>query len=159
MKPDPIPATPNLMALLCIIGGIMRGEVSQALAMQFLAIGAVVPQFGWLIRAWLSAEERVANGHFWAVAPGDEDNDGAAAADLRSGWVCQEGRVWLWRHVSKACTVIIPVRLHFRVRNAHSLRRRLVWSPRWVLSALSFSIFFALDLAESPNCALFVPVS
>jgi hypothetical protein len=153
------PASPNLMALLCVIGGIMRGEASAALAMQFLTVGAIVPEFGALIRAWIAMEERVAGGHFWAGTPVDQDDDDDDAGELRSGWVRQEGRIWLWRHVGRVCTVIIPVRLHFRVRNAHALRRRRVWSPCWVISALTFPFFFALDLAASPNCALIVPVS
>ncbi len=159
MTADRTPATPNMMALLCAIGGIMRGDVSVALVMQFLTIGAIVPEFGWLIRAWLSMEERIAAGHFWAVKPRDDDDGEGAAGELRSGWVRQEGRIWLWRHVSKACTVIIPVRLYFHVRDAHGLLRRPVWSPQWALSALTFSLFFALDLGASPNCVLFVPVS
>ncbi len=156
-----IPATPNLMALLCVIGGIMRGEASAGLAMQFLTVGAIVPEFGALIRAWISMEERVAGGHFWAGTPGDQDDDDDDddAGELRSGWVRQEGRIWLWRHVGRVCTVIIPVRLHFRIRNAHALRRCRVWSPCWALSALTFPFFFALDLAASPNCVLIVPVS
>jgi hypothetical protein len=153
------PAIPNLMALLCIIGGIMRGEASAVLAMQFLTIGAIVPEFGRLIRAWLSMEERIAAGLFWDGEPPDEDFEDEDTAELRSGWVRQEGRIWLWRHVSKVGAVIMPVRLHFRVRNAHTLRRRRVWSPSWVLPALTFSLFFALDLDASPNCALFVPGS
>jgi hypothetical protein len=127
--------------------------------MQFLTVGAIVPEFGALIRAWISMEERVAGGHFWAGAPGDDEEDGDDTGELRSGWVRQEGRIWLWRHVGRVCTVILPVRLHFRIRNAHALRRCRVWSPQWVISALTFPFFFALDLATSPNCVLIVPVS
>jgi hypothetical protein len=159
MKPEPIPATPSLMTLLCIIGGAMRGEGPVNLGLMLLVIGTMVPEIGYLIKTWVRLEERAEAGLFWAVGPCADDTDGESTAELRSGWVRREGRVWLWRHVTPVCTVIIPVRLHFRVRNAHSLRRGRVWSPCWVLSALSFPCFFALAVAASPNCALFVPVS
>ena len=53
MKSAPLPATPDMMTLLCLIGGAMRGEGNVFLGMQLLLIGTMVPQLGWLIHAWL----------------------------------------------------------------------------------------------------------
>jgi hypothetical protein len=157
MKPEPIPAIPNLMVLLCIIGGIMRGEASRALAMQFLTIGAIVPQVGWLIHTWMRMEDIADLGEMNLDAPfvGDDAPEG----ELRAGWLRQDGDTWLWKHVVGGYAVIIPIQMFTGVGRAEFLSRGRVWSPEWVLSPLSETSFLKPVLAASQNCALIVPGS
>ena len=158
MKPAPLPATPDLMTLLCIIGGAMRGEGTVFLGMQLLLIGTMVPRFGWLIRAWIRLQEREAAGHVWVGEPCDEPDDDAPD-ELRSGWVRQEGSVWLWRHVSRVGVVFVPIRFVGGCRIVMMVRRvRLPAVLQTVLAPFQ-NLFFALDLADGKNCVLFVPVS
>lgn len=156
MKPAPLPATPSLMALLCVIGGIMRGEASAALGMPFLTMGALVPQIGWLIHTWMRMEHLAASGDLCLDAPfvGDDDPE----AELCPGWVRQDGPVWLWRHVTDCCAVIVPVRWFVAFRRAEFLTRGLVWAPCWALAALSQKLFLSPGSGPTRNCVLFVPV-
>lgn len=172
MKAAPIPPTPNLMALLCMIGGAMRGEGPVDLGLQLLLIGTQIPQFGWLLKTWLRMEEYHAAGHVWAGEWSAEDDaqddpnlnhygdgDGHAGdGRLHSGWVRQEGQTWLWRHVTKVCTVIVPIRWFSAYRIAEFLPRAPVWAAGWSLPAPSQNLFFPLALAARSTCVLFVTI-
>ena len=158
MKPAPLPATPDLMTLLCIIGGAMRGEGNVFLGMQLLLLGTMVPQFGWLIRAWIAMEEREAAGLVWVGEPCDEPDDDDTG-ELRSGWVRREGRVWLWRHVSRVGMVFVPIRFVGGYRIVVMVRRAQIPAALRAVLASFQNLFFKLDLADTPNCAPIVPVS
>lgn len=164
MKPAATPATPSLMTLLCIIGEVMRGEASAALAMSFLVIGVTVPEFGWLIKTWLRMEEYAAAGHVWLGEPESEPEPEMERGDeheagLRSGWVRQDGPVWLWRHVTRVGAVIIPIRWFGTFRIAEFLPRGRAWAPAWSIPVTFQNFIFSLDMAAGRNCDHFVPVS
>ena len=165
MKSASLPATPDRMTLLCIIGGAMRGEGNVFLGMELLLLGVMFPQFGWLVHEWLNHEE------YYAARPGlrerqpgyggedacDDEDDSDSV--LRSGWVRRGGDTWLWRNVTRALIVFVPVRWTEYCDQADFLPRRRRLGSALLLSGLFSKLFFKLDLGDTRNCALFVPGS
>jgi hypothetical protein len=134
MTSSPIPATPDLMTLLCIIGRTMRGMGSSNLGMQLLVIGAVCPAFGLVLRTWLDLEEHVARAPasddpWWGLDLGDGDGE------VRSGWLSRTGPVWRWRQVTRSGSVLVMlVRWFAEPARPNGRRPGAVWAPCWGLS-------------------------
>ncbi len=156
-----IPATPDLTALLCLMGGAVRGAGELQLLMTLLTIGALVPSFGMVLRFWISAEEKagcnaVESGVWFAEVDADEGE----ADDIGPLWTRERGRVLLWSHVTRFGTVmLIPMEGPWLQRIEALAAPSAAWSLSWRLAPSVFSEFSLDGLGATPNCALFVALS
>ena len=151
---SPLPsATPDLMALLCVVGRAMRGVGSSRLGMQLLVIGAVWPAFGLVLRTWLDLEEHVARAPvsddpWWGLDR--EDGDGV----VRSGWMSRTGPVWRWRQVTRTgCVLVMLVRWFAEQILPDGRRTAEVWAPCWGLSRLVRRLVFLGGLGAGGGLA------
>jgi len=153
------PATPDLMALICLIGGAMRGVGQSNLLIQLMLIGTFVRPLGQAIDAWIMVEERYADREFYLSPRNDEDGWGGED-EIRKGWESKLGRVALWRHVTRfGLAVLVPIQWGDMIRTPEPPVATRGWSVvRW-LSTLSFFKIFAPVLGASPPHSLIVPVS
>ncbi len=135
-------ATSDLMALICLIGGAVRGAGESNLLMQLLVIGAMVRPVGQALEAWLLVEELYADREFHESSRDDEDG-WEGEDELRAGWVGKGGRVVQWRHVTRfGLAVLIPIQWGGMVRKPEPAVARRGWSVVGMLVELSgFRIF------------------
>ncbi len=159
MHPKRSPATPDLMALLCLIGGVVREAGETNLLMQVLVIANLCPEIQHALLAWLATEERYAGLEFEEEPGVVEDGWGGPDGYYR-GFMTPKGRVVLWRHVTRfGLAVMVPVVTGVYVRPsipavAAHVAPRTLW-----LASLSFFHIFLPTLPVAKNCVLFVPVS
>ena len=153
------PATPDLMALICLIGGAMRGVGQSDLLTKLVLIGTFVRPLGYAMDAWIMTEERYADREFYLSPRNDEDGWGGED-EIRPGWICKLGRVALWRHVTRfGLAVLVPIQWGDMIRKPEPPVALRGWSVARPLEGLSFFRIFAPVLGASPSLALIVPVS
>ncbi len=159
MKPEPSPATPDLKALVCLIGGAVREAGALNLLMQLLLVSGYCPPLRMAVLMWISVEERYASSETEYELFAEEDGEGGAD-EFRPGWMSREGPVQFWRHVTRfGLALLIPVQLFWsRPRADFVVLVRNLWRMR-VLSGLSHFKIFLSGLAAGKNYVLFVPVS
>ncbi len=137
------PASPDLMALICLIGGAMRGVGETDLLMKLVLIGTFVRPLGQAIDAWILTEEHYADREYYLSPRNDEDGWGGED-EIRPGWTGKLGRVVLWRHVTRfGLAVLVPIQWGGMIHKPKPPVTKCSWSVvRW-LSPLSFFNFFA----------------
>ncbi len=159
MHPERVPATPDLMALFCLIGGAVREAGKLHLLMQLLLIGTYCPLLGRALRTWMLAEELYATSEDEYEAFAKADGEGGCD-EIRPGWMNRDGPVLLWRHVTRfGDALLIPIQWVWTPRVVRRAEPGPNWSPVWQLFALSYFLFFADGLADESNCAYFVTIS
>ncbi len=152
-------ATSDPMALLCLIGGAVRGAGEWNLLMQLLVIANLCPVLRHAMLAWLATEERYAGLEF-AEQPGVVEDGWGGPDGLYRGFLTPKGRVVLWRHVTRfGLAVMVPVVTSAIVRVPVKPVAVVGWSLIGSLIPLSFFKFSTRVLALPQNCALIVPVS
>ena len=149
---------PDLMALLCLMGGAVRSAGEFQLMMQLLTIAALVPPIGTVLETWIAAEERAGrdaaeSGAWFDDAEGETDQIGLVLTR-------QNGRMLLWRHVTRFGTVL-PVLLDCPwLRRCEPLASpRASWSVALRLSPLFRRCVFEPVLPLTKMHALFVTIS
>ncbi len=153
------PATFDLMALLCLIGGAVRSAGEAHLLMQLMVIGTMVRPVGQALQCWLLVEELYAEREFYESSHDDEDGWGGED-EFRPGRIERCGRVLQWRHVTRfGLAVLVPVQWGGMIRLPEPLVAQLGWSVASALSALSLFCFFAPGLASGSTGALIVLIS
>ena len=148
---------PDLMALLCLMGGAVRGAGELQVLMQLITIAALVPSFGLVLEAWISAEERAG-----LCADATFDDDLADGDEDEIGFVMtrQKGRMLLWQHVTRFGTVMQVLMDCSWLRRAEPLApARAAWSVVWLLSPAVFQEFFGGGLGVAPTHALLVTIT
>ncbi len=153
------PATPDPMALLCLIGGAVRGAAEWNLLMQLIIIANLCPAIRHALLAWLATEERYAGLEF-AEEPGVVEDGWDGPDGMYRGFMTPKGRVVLWRHVTRfGLAVMIPVVTAGPVRLPGQLVATRCWGQGWLLAPLTFLRFFAPGLAFAPTHVLIVTIS
>ena len=153
------PATPDPMALLCLIGGAVRGAAEWNLLMQLIIIANLCPAIRHAMLAWLVTEERYAGLEFEEERGVVEDGWGGPDGIYR-GFMTPKGRVVLWRHVTRfGLAVMIPVVTAALMCPLQKQTLVRGWSRNWLLMPLAFFRIFSPGLALRRNCALFVTIS
>ncbi len=136
------PATPDPMALLCLIGGAVRGAAEWNLLMQLIIIANLCPAIRHAMLAWLVTEERYAGLEFEEERGVVEDGWGGPDGIYR-GFMTPKGRVVLWRHVTRfGLAVMIPVVTAALDRLPNTLVPARGWSLTALLEALCFFQIF-----------------
>jgi len=166
MKPEPAPATPDYMALLCLIGGAVREAGASNLLLQLLLIAGYCPPLRMALLAWILAEERYAPSEFEYELFAPEDGEGGAD-ELRPGWANRGGTVELWRHVTRfGRALLIPIQWCYVARKPVYFMRLVSAQVRPVVGSLVSSLTglshfknFALGFPNAHNCVLIVPLS
>ncbi len=159
MKPGRLHATPDLMALLCLISGVVREAAARDVLMPLLLVGTYCPPLLHALRIWISAEATYATTEFEYELYCEEDGEGGCD-EIRPGWISREGPVLLWRHVDRfGRALLIPIQWYWMVRAVPRPQAGGVWVPRLLLSHLSLFRFFADGLAATKNHAYFVTIS
>ncbi len=153
------PATPDPMALLCLIGGAVRGAGEWNLLMQLIIIANLCPAIRHALLAWLATEERYAHLEFaeerGVVEDGWDGPDGYCR-----GFMTPKGRVVLWRHVTRfGLAVMVPVVVAPPVCLAGKPAPIPGWSVARQLAGLSFFRIFLPALSALPLLVLIVPGS
>ncbi len=153
------PATSDLMALLCLIGGAVRGAGEAHLLMQLMVIGTMCRPVGHALDAWLLVEELYAEREFYESARDDEDGWGGED-ELRAGRIERCGRVAQWRHVTRfGLAVLIPIQWGGMIRLPEKAMSGPLWRLALLLAPVSFFKFSLDDQAATPSCDPIVPVS
>ena len=151
------PATPDPMALLCLIGGAVRGAAEWNLLMQLIIIANLCPAIRHALLAWLATEERYAGLEFAEEHGVVEDGWGGPDGYFR-GFMTPKGRVVLWRHVTRfGLAVLVPVITDSPVRLPVRPVAVQARGLSQMLGSLSFFKFLTRVLAASLNCVLIVP--
>ncbi len=158
------PATPDLMALLCLMGGAVRGAGELQLLMQLLTIGSLVPSFGLVLRAWISAEERAGcnalQSGVWFAEVEAEEGEELPGDDIGPLWTREKGRVLLWEHVTRFGTVmLIPMEGPWLTRVEPLASPCASWRAVWRILAAVFSKFLLGGLGAGTNCVQNVAIS
>ncbi len=131
MTPERSPATPDMMALLCLIGGVVREAAELNLLMQLMLIGTMCRPMAHAIDAWLLTEERYAHLEFEESEGSDEDGWGGED-EVRSGWIASYGQVEVWRHVTRfGLAVLIPVQCVGMIREPEPAVDGRLWTLAW----------------------------
>ena len=143
------PAPPDLMALLCLIGGAMRGVWGTDFLTKLVLIGTFSRPLGQALDAWLLVEERYADREFYLSDRKDEDGWGGED-EIRPGWTGQLGRVALWRHVTRfGLAVLVPIQWGDMIRKPEPPVALRGWSVARLLAGLSFFKLFSPVLAAA----------
>ncbi len=155
-------ATPDLTALLCLMGGAVREAMAVNLMMQLLLIGTFNPAFGHVFKTWLAAEEpahAAGDAALWYDLADDGDDDDGAD-ETRIVPIRRLGLVLMWRHVTRFGSVmVIPLA---RIRPHHPNAAPVAgmgWIALYVLSHATVVSFFCGVLPGMKNRALFVTIS
>ncbi len=153
------PATSDVMALLCLIGGAVRGAGESNLLMQLMVIGTMCRPIGYALNAWLLVEELYADREIYLSSAGDEDGWGGED-EWRPGWADASGCAMRWRHVTRfGLAVLIPIQLGGMIRLPEPPVARLGWRLVSLLATLLHFKIFAQGLRAMRNCGLFVTIS
>ena len=153
------PATPDLMALICLIGGAMRGVWGTDFLTKLVLIGTFSRPLGQALDAWLLVEERYADREFYLSNRNDEDGWGGED-EFRKGWDGKLGRVALWRHVTRfGLAVLVPIQWGDMIREPEPPVATRSWSVARLLAGLSFFRIFSPASSAAPSLDLFVPLS
>lgn len=148
MQREPSPATSDLMALVCLIGGAVRGAGALGLLVPLLVIGGFCPPLKLALRIWLAAEECFATTEFGSALFAEADGVGGED-EVRAGWVDRDGPVEVWRHVTRfGIALLIPMQRALRAGWPRVAVLRASVRPSWfrsgLLAAVSSAPFFSV---------------
>ncbi len=145
------PATPDPMALLCLIGGAVRAAGEWNLLMQLIIIANLCPAIRCALLAWLATEERFAGLEF-AEEPGIVEDGWGGPDGYFPARMTPKGRMVLWRHVTRfGLAVMIPVITAALIRLPNKAMPRQLCSRGDALSPLSFFQIFCPAGGPGPS--------
>lgn len=151
------------MALLCLMGRVVRSAGELNVLLQLMFIASTCPEIRHALMAWIATEERYAGLEF-EQEPGVIEAGWGGPDGYYPARTMPHGRVVLWRHVTRfGLAVMVPVvvapppALPRQQSRRSEISHRVNWTRQ--ILPLAFFRVFSPGLALEENCALFVTIS